>query len=84
MITHKARPLKVVLYEGKGAIPLDSGARANVLMALLDKGWPVYLDETALLFDRIWVSAGRVGTGLIVGVEDLVRVLGAQLADLSG
>lgn len=41
MVTHKARPLKVVLYEGNGAIPLDADARAKVLMALLDKGYAV-------------------------------------------
>jgi len=31
-------------------------------LALMDKGWPVYVDETAILFDRIEISAGRVGT----------------------
>lgn len=41
MITHTARPLKIVLYEGKGAIPLSSEARSKVLMALLDKGYAV-------------------------------------------
>jgi Cys-tRNA(Pro)/Cys-tRNA(Cys) deacylase len=51
-------------------------------LALLDKGWPVFLDETAILFDRIWVSAGKVGAGVILGVDDLVRVLGARLAEL--
>lgn len=41
MITHTARPLKVVLYEGRGALPLPAEARAQVLMALLDKGYAV-------------------------------------------
>lgn len=41
MITHTARPLKVVLYEGTGAIPLPAGARAKVMTALLDKGYAV-------------------------------------------
>lgn len=41
MITHTARPLKIVLYEGKGALPLSSEARSKVLMALLDKGYAV-------------------------------------------
>jgi Cys-tRNA(Pro)/Cys-tRNA(Cys) deacylase len=51
-------------------------------LALLDRDWPVFVDETAILFDRIWVSAGRVGAGVILAVDDLVRLLGAQLADL--
>ena len=51
-------------------------------LALLDRDWPVFVDETAILFERIWVSAGRVGAGVILAVDDLVRLLGAQLADL--
>lgn len=41
MITHTARPLKVVLYEGKGAIPLPAESRVKVMAALLDKGYAV-------------------------------------------
>ncbi len=41
MITHTARPLKVVLYEGRGAIPLSAAARLQVLAALLDQGYAV-------------------------------------------
>jgi Cys-tRNA(Pro)/Cys-tRNA(Cys) deacylase len=52
-------------------------------LALLDRHWPVVIDETALLFDEIWVSAGRVGAGVIVPLDGLVRVLGAELADIA-
>jgi Pyruvate/2-oxoacid:ferredoxin oxidoreductase delta subunit len=41
MITHTHRPLRVVLYEGAGAIPLPPEARAAVMAALLDKGYAV-------------------------------------------
>jgi Pyruvate/2-oxoacid:ferredoxin oxidoreductase delta subunit len=41
MITHTHRPLRVVIYEGNGAIPLDAAARAKVMSALLDKGYAV-------------------------------------------
>lgn len=41
MITHTHRPLRVVLYEGTGAIPLSSAARMQVMAALLDKGYAV-------------------------------------------
>lgn len=41
MITHTHRPLRVVLYEGNGSIPLDAAARAKVMSALLDKGYAV-------------------------------------------
>ncbi len=41
MVTHTARPLQVVLYEGRGAIPLSPEARVRVLTALLDQGYAV-------------------------------------------
>lgn len=41
MITHTARPLRVVLYEGEGAITLPPDARTKVMAALLDKGYAV-------------------------------------------
>ena len=41
MITHTARPLRVVLYEGNGAIALSAEARTQVMIALLDKGYVV-------------------------------------------
>ena len=41
MITHTHRPLRVVLYEGDGSIPLPPEARALVMASLLDKGYAV-------------------------------------------
>ena len=41
MITHTARPLRVVIYEGQGAIALSAEARVKVMAALLDKGYAV-------------------------------------------
>jgi Cys-tRNA(Pro)/Cys-tRNA(Cys) deacylase len=52
-------------------------------LALMDKGWAVYIDETAILFERIEISAGKVGVGVIVPVEPLMSLLGAKLADIS-
>jgi len=41
MITHTHRPLRVVLYEGAGSIPLPAEARTLVMASLLDKGYAV-------------------------------------------
>lgn len=51
-------------------------------LALLDRGWPIIVDETIILFDRVEVSAGKVGVGVIVEVEGLLRVLHAKQADI--
>jgi len=37
-----------------------------------------------LLFDRIEVSAGKVGAGVLVPVEPLLTLLGATTADIVG
>jgi Pyruvate/2-oxoacid:ferredoxin oxidoreductase delta subunit len=41
MVTHTARPLKVVLYEGAGSNTLSPSARTGILAALLDNGYAV-------------------------------------------
>jgi Cys-tRNA(Pro)/Cys-tRNA(Cys) deacylase len=52
-------------------------------LALMDKPFRVFADETIILFDRVEISAGKVGAGVIVPVDGLLRVVGAELADLS-
>ena len=51
-------------------------------LALLDRGWPIIVNETIILFDRVEISAGKVGVGAIVEVEGLLRVLQAKQADI--
>lgn len=41
MITHTHRPMRVVLYEGAGAVALSAEARAQLMATLLDKGYAV-------------------------------------------
>jgi len=52
-------------------------------LALLNKGYRVYLDAAANAFDRIVVSAGQRGVSVELGVADLVKVVGARVADVS-
>ena len=44
---------------------------------------PTVLDETAILFDTIYVSGGRRGLEIEVAPDDLLAVLDAVLADVS-
>jgi Cys-tRNA(Pro)/Cys-tRNA(Cys) deacylase len=53
-------------------------------LALLNKGFAVYIDEWAELLDFILVSAGQRGINLRLSPVDLIRVTGAHAADLSG
>lgn len=47
------------------------------------KKLPTAIDETALLYDSIFVSAGKCGLDIEIKGHDLVRVLSATVADIS-
>jgi Cys-tRNA(Pro)/Cys-tRNA(Cys) deacylase len=53
-------------------------------LALLNKGFVVYLDASAQLYELIYVSAGMKGLDLKLKVADLVKVTGAKIADVTG
>lgn len=46
------------------------------------KPFPVFVDETVILFDKISVSAGARGAQLILTPDDYLRAAEAQTADL--
>ena len=48
----------------------------------MKKKFPTYFDETALLFDKIAVSAGVRGAQLYLDTKLLVEYLGAEYVDL--
>lgn len=50
-------------------------------LALLEKGFRVYLDEQAVLLEEVVVSAGQRGLNLRLRVDDLVQVTAAEWID---
>jgi Cys-tRNA(Pro)/Cys-tRNA(Cys) deacylase len=57
--------------------------RGGVTVFGAKKAFPVWVDETAILFDKISVSAGTRGTQLILSPDDYLRAAQAQTADLT-
>jgi Cys-tRNA(Pro)/Cys-tRNA(Cys) deacylase len=51
-------------------------------LALVNRGFAVYLDAAAEALDFIVVSAGRRGLNLKMSVADLKRITGARLVDV--
>jgi Cys-tRNA(Pro)/Cys-tRNA(Cys) deacylase len=66
----------------KDVQPLTGYIRGGVTVFGVKKAYPVFIDETAILFDRISVSAGTRGTQLILTPDDYIRAAEAQIADL--
>jgi Cys-tRNA(Pro)/Cys-tRNA(Cys) deacylase len=51
-------------------------------LALRERTWEVYLDESAQLYDSILVSAGKRGVNVELGVQDVIAVTDARVAGL--
>lgn len=49
----------------------------------MKKKYPTYMDETAILFDEITISAGIRGCQLLVDREKLVEYIDAELCDIA-
>ena len=72
----------------KDVQPLTGYIRGGVTVFGAKKPFPVFVDETAILFDRISVSAGTRGTQIILSPEDYLRAVATlgepvQTADLT-
>ena len=72
----------------KDVQPLTGYIRGGVTLFGSRKAFPAYIDETAILFDKISVSAGARGTQLVLDPNDYLRAAQAlevevQLADLT-
>src|SRR5271157_5392717 len=63
--------------------PLTGYIRGGVTVFGAKKAFPVFVDETAILFDRLSVSAGTRGTKLILSPADYLLATEAQTADLT-
>lgn len=48
------------------------------------KRFPVYLDETAVLYPVVSISAGMRGMQLLVNPDDLIRAVEAKVSQISG
>jgi Cys-tRNA(Pro)/Cys-tRNA(Cys) deacylase len=53
-------------------------------LALLNRGFDIYIDREAQRLARVAVSAGRRGINLRLAVSDLVRITDARWVDTTG
>lgn len=79
---------KAEMVSLKDVQPLTGYIRGGVTVFGAKKPFPVFVDETAILFDKISVSAGTRGTQVVLSPDDYLRAAEAigeavQLADLT-
>ncbi len=63
--------------------PLTGYVRGGVTALGAKKRYPVYLDETAQLFDCFCVSAGRRGLQLVLAPQDYAKATAAKLGAIA-
>jgi Cys-tRNA(Pro)/Cys-tRNA(Cys) deacylase len=68
---------KIDLVHMKELLPLTGYIRGGVTALAARKDFPVFLDETAELFDLISISAGQRGVQILVNPRDYLRVTAA-------
>jgi Cys-tRNA(Pro)/Cys-tRNA(Cys) deacylase len=74
---------KAEMVHLKDVQPLTGYIRGGVTVFGAKKPYPVFVDETVILFDTISVSAGARGTQLLLTPDDYLRAAEAQTADLT-
>ncbi len=74
---------KVELAPLKEVQPLTGYIRGGVTALAGKKDYPVFVDETAVLFDTISVSAGVRGTQIVLDPTDYLGVVNAATGEIS-
>jgi Cys-tRNA(Pro)/Cys-tRNA(Cys) deacylase len=75
---------KVEMAPLKEVQPLTGYIRGGVSPVGTKKRYPVYLDETALLFPVISISAGQRGLQVLISPQDLIKAVDATVAPIAG
>lgn len=73
---------KVEMIKVKEILPLTGYIRGGCSPIGMKKLFPTYIDESAQLFDEIYVSAGMRGMQVKLSPIDLINLINAEFSDL--
>src|SRR5690606_26768749 len=65
---------KVEMIKQKELLPLTGYVKGGCSPIGMKKLYPTYIDETAQLFDKIYFSAGKRGTQILMNPDELIKV----------
>ena len=74
---------KIEMIHVKEIFDLTGYIRGGCSPIGMNKQYPTFIDETAVLFDRIYFSAGKRGVQIILPPDTLAEFIGAEFADLT-
>ncbi len=73
----------IEMVKAKELLPLTGYIRGGCSPVGMKKPYPTWIDETALLYERIYVSAGVRGMQMLVAPQDLAQLVGAEFVDVT-
>ena len=73
----------IAMIKQKELLPLTGYIHGGCSPIGMKKLFPTFIDETAILFEKIFVSGGKVGLNLEIAPEDLAGFVPAEFADLA-
>ena len=74
---------RVEMIHVKELLALTGYVRGGCSPVGMKKLYPTYIDESAALCEKIYVSAGARGQQIIVAPDELAKFIGAKFADLT-
>ena len=73
----------IEMIKSQELLPLTGYVHGGCSPVGMKKPFPTWIDETALLTDAFFCSAGRLGAQIGIDPEALAGYIGAQFADLT-
>lgn len=73
---------KIEMIKEKELLPLTGYIKGGCTPIGLKKPFPIFIDETAELFDEIYISAGVRGTQMKLNPLELVKLVNAKIEEL--
>lgn len=77
-----SRNKKIELIKMKELLPLTGYIRGGCSPIGMKKNFPAFIDETAQIFDKIYISAGVRGIQISLSPNDLISIIEAEITDL--
>jgi Cys-tRNA(Pro)/Cys-tRNA(Cys) deacylase len=73
---------KIELIKVKDIFSVTGYQRGGCSPVGMKKNYPFFIDETSLLADQIFISAGKRGMQIRINPDDLLKITGGTAADL--
>ena len=72
----------IEMIKQKELFPLTGYIHGGCSPIGMKKRFPTFIHETATSFERVFVSAGKVGRQIELSPDDLISVVGCEVADI--